>query len=143
MKLSLGTIFLIALFALSLASSDGIAAKGSASGEQCLGECQFMNPSANDLYLMPIFHNMFILDLVDAQSFDDCLQIGIKCRQGIPDYNMSDPCERYDFCLAAEECNKEQSTCRCATVNDPNDEEAMKKCLEANNYDCGPRPQGC
>jgi hypothetical protein len=31
----------------------------------------------------------------------------------------------------------------CAKVNDPNDPDAMKKCLEANSYDCGPQPQGC
>ena len=134
MKLSLVTICFMALLTLSLGSGDEIAAKGSASGEQILGTCQ---------YIMPIYQNLFILDLVDAQPEDDCLQALLECRKGIGDYNMSDPCERYGFCLAAEECSKEQAICRCAKVNDPNDADAMKKCLEANSYDCGPRPQGC
>jgi len=113
MKLSLVTIFFMALLTLSLASGDEIAAKGPASGGQILGTCQFMNPLAPDLYLMPIYQNLFILDLVDAQPEDDCLQTLLECRKGIPDYNMSDPCERHEFCLAAEECSKEQDTCRC------------------------------
>jgi hypothetical protein len=75
-------------------------------------------------------------------DIEDCEETLALCRENnLPDVNTSDPCGAYEFCLAAEACSQEAFECRCRQVND--NETDIEKCVQANAYDCGPRPTGC